>query len=450
MSSRLTDRQSKDDAKSWHPSQARLQDVVIAFDLDNTLLDPTGEAYEKTVREFASLVDIGIEAASAFDAYEHLRARSKVFERLGLRNPNHDRGNADILAVLCMTHARNPKLCRELGIDPALARWALTVFDDLHRLEAPTRSLDPHSRLKAEIKLRHHLWSNSSAIAFCAAGKRIAHHTILENWARQYCLIEQNHPPVVGADLLQELETLGAIPVVITEGRCDTQREKLVRAGILERLSGRILISESGGEIPDSASFQDHMNACLNAVSRGDREVLENDIFCAEWLAYFVLSLWQTKSPAFYGRCLHAIHAEPHRPESSLLKRTVVPASQWSANPLHFVMIGDRYDRDIAPLLQLLGPGVALKFRLQCGKYASLDRDADLEPARRPDKTFVLWDQLSALLTENLQLSDIPQVRYPPGLAPITTVPSDALKPAIDSPFETARCVADTVLSSRR
>ena len=59
-----------------------LSGVVIAFDLDNTLLDPTGEGYRRTVAETLARMDLGLAPEAAFAAFEGSRSRGDALERL--------------------------------------------------------------------------------------------------------------------------------------------------------------------------------------------------------------------------------------------------------------------------------------------------------------------------------------------------------------------------------
>ena len=113
-------------------------------------------------------------------------------------------------------------------------------------------------------------------------------------------------------------------------------------------------------------------------------------------------------------------------------------------------MVGDRYDQDVEPLIDLLGPGVGLKIRLRCGKYGHLHPEDELPPDRRPDMTFTDWDSLATFLTEDLSRDRINPVTTPPDIVNRSDIRPDYIKRGLDSPYEAVRTVATLVTAMLR
>ena len=108
-------------------------------------------------------------------------------------------------------------------------------------------------------------------------------------------------------------------------------------------------------------------------------------------------------------------------------------------------MVGDRFDKDVEPLIELLGHGVGMKIRLQAGKYGHLHPEDRLLPDRRPDRTFTDWDSLAAFLADELTIDHIPSITAPPDIVDRAHVRRDYIDKGLDSPYEAIRLVAQAV-----
>ena len=159
---------------------------------------------------------------------------------------------------------------------------------------------------------------------------------------------------------------------------------------------------------------------------------------------------WATKTPSFYARCLHALQLDRESPAAAFAKPVFVPADHWRTKPLHFVMVGDRYDKDVKPLMDLLGPDAAMKLQLRMGKYGELHPESELPPDRRPDRTFTDWDSLAKFLTDELRFKDVKPITTPPDIVPRNEVRTDYIKRGLDSPYEAVRLVATSAAEMMR
>ncbi len=415
-------------------AEITLDGVVVALDVDNTLCDPTGGAYDATVCAFLALVDLGLDASHCFDAYEAVRAAGGALERMGLTNPMHERGHPHGLAVLCLTQAANPALCRELGIDDDKQADHRTVLAELIQRNRAARTGSPESRFEAARTLLTFLEESEPLRRFRDRARSVADHPTIVDWSRAYEPTAARHPTEDPRPLVASLIERGAIPVAISQGQSAIQQAKLDRLG-LTALDGRLLTTQAAADLPGVAE----LDAAITAALRSP----DPDPSTAVLFLYrCVIDTWETKSPWFYGRCLHAIQNDRDKPQAALSRASFVPSETWKQHPLRFVMIGDRYDKDVAPVLELLGRERCLTGRLRLGKYKGLDPQDELPAAERPHHTFEDWSAMVYFLTESLTAESVSPIATPPAIADPTMLSPDQLERGLDSPFEAIRSIA--------
>ncbi|MFH1110191.1 MAG: hypothetical protein V1790_13510 [Planctomycetota bacterium] len=427
-----------------------LSDVVIAFDIDNTLLDPDGADYRRTVGKFLGVHDLGLNAAEAYDAFEAIRTRGGVLERIGLANPRHERGCADGLAVLCLMHCTNPDLLVEPGIHPADQTTHRDTFTELSELDRATREGDFDDRLDAACRVRKFCATDPRIARLRDEVLRISRHPAVRAWARTYEAIENEEPVNDVRPLLEGLVSRGATPIVITEGREEVQMRKIRRLGVGDMLRGCVLITETAAELPGVRELESAIAALIDKKTHSGCSSAQNAELHLLWYFHSVVDEWATKSASFYARCLHAVHQNPNDPQSALARLAVVPADEWAQQPLRFVMVGDRYDKDVLPLIELLGCDVGMTVRLRAGKYAALHPEDELPPHRRPSRTFTSWDALSTFLTDDLTVEDIRPITAPPPIVPPTELRWDYIERGLESAIESVRLVAELVSATVR
>ena len=129
-----------------------------------------------------------------------------------------------------------------------------------------------------------------------------------------------------------------------------------------------------------------------------------------------------------------------NRPAAPSWPPSLVSSKDWK--PLRFVMVGDRYDKDVEPLVDLLEPGVGLTIRLRMGKYGHLHPEESIAPARRPGRTFTDWDSLAHLLTEELTPEQVQPITTSPDLADRQQVTRGLIEFGLQCDLKAVRCVA--------
>lgn len=417
-----------------------LNGVIVAFDLDNTLLEFEREDYARIVNDFLSYNGgMGVPPRVAYHAYESIRSWGNVMERLGLANASHQRGHAHALAMLaCMWgSAARP----HFPPMPSLSRDVLrSTLGDLEQRERQARQGLPADRLAVELDLRRRISSEHRLHELAEHVRTAARDPALLEWAAQYGIIERSYEVRDFGTLIDDLAERGARVVVITHGRIETQMAKIQRLGLVTRLAERVLITESAAMLPGRDAFHEeldrHLEECASSGARPHASLEEL------WLAQCVLHEWGRKSPGFFARCLHAVVQDRDRPAAALRALDVVRAKDWSKRPPRFVMIGDRHDLDVAPLRSLLGPRGGLAVLLTQGKHGD-GYTADRIPTElRPDRSYPQWTELEAFLRFDLCAAGVPPVGSPPDFFAGMNIDPGQLAKGKQSPFETVRAVA--------
>lgn len=421
-----------------------LSGVIVAFDVDNTLLDPTGESYRRTVTEFLSQVDLGLPPDEAYGAYEGVRSHGYALERLGLANPIHHRGHPHALALMCITYGADPALLFELGIKHDERTRGLALLFHLAELHDARRAGPPADRLKAEMLIRGIVDRGLDAQRFRAEVERVAGHRIIAEWAAAYARIERSHESSDPGELIRGIASRGGTPVIISEGQWALQRRKLADLGVASLVSGRALITEAAAQPPALADFELALSDAITAHQEHRRGDVDENLVLL-WYYRCVLDDWSAKTPAFYGRCLHALRANAHAAEEALRNFAFVGARDWRENPLRFVMVGDRYDRDVEPLIDLLGAGRATTIRLTQGKYGDQHPSSALPPDKRPFRSIPTWDALCVYLEQELIAEDVISIDMPPAILHGVHHREDLIERGLSSSLAAVRTVAGTL-----
>jgi len=387
-----------------------LHGVVVAFDLDNTLLDATGARYDAVTSQFLAGCDLGLGEQPMHEAYERVRGWGPIFARLGLGNPLHDRGHVDGLAAMVLLFAESGDLLDKAEVAVANRDAFVALLDDLDRVARLSRRGSPQDRLEVERCLRDALVGDS-AIALAEAIRSLSSNETLVNWSRTHDDIENARPTDDVYALLQDVIARGATCVVITQGQSKFQRKKLERMGIARLLSGRILITQDARRV---AGYE-LLNQRIDALLARDDTTQELD---ALWTCRCLLDTWGCKSQWFYGRCLHALHAGGGNVEKRLASITLVDRASWTAQPLRFVMIGDRYEKDILPLIDLLGQDRGLTVHLRAGKYNEDFDETELAQWTKPSQALDDMQAVRRFLETQLTADLILPIDSPPAIVP--------------------------------
>jgi len=421
---------------------ADLDTVTVAFDLDNTLLDPTGARYDAITSEFLSQYDLGLDADSARDAYELVRRWGPVLAQLGFANVLHDRGHVDGLALLVLLFSERKE--PETGVvDTRVDRTeTIALLDELENAARHTRRGAPQERLQAR-RLLQSLLSTQRATALRDAVSAVSEQPRLVQWSHSYDTIENAHAADNVYSMLADLIGRGATCVVISQGQSTFQRKKIRRLGLDRLLSGRVLITQDARQVDGFEMLDTRIDSML-AEERADGSL------DSLWTYRCLLDVWGSKSPWFYARCLHALHPGGGNVEKRLASIAVVDRKEWTTRPFHLVMIGDRYEKDILPLIDLLGPGVVQTIHLCTGKYNDNFSTADLPEYTHPTRSFKSMSALRRFLETELSAARIAPVKTPPAIVPDGWFDRCTIEFGAASDLECVRNIAKAIHAAQR
>lgn len=418
---------------------------ILAFDLDNTLLDPGSTLYASLHRAFLSDLTTDLPIESRLDEFERVRRCGDALERLGLANPIHDRGHPQSIATLILT-VPSPLLGREAATYDAARRQAFRrAVDTLRTLQEATTVGTPDERLRAEFRLRDMVRTADATREFRSAVTDLAERPIVRELAERYASLEadQQHPNRL--PLLRALAERGITTVVISQGRAQIQSVKLRRLGLAEFFDGRLLVTESASRI----AGLDELDRWLDEeFSRVSPDSVPNDELRIRWRFRCMLDRWSRKSPEFYARCLHAIARSPTQPQQTLADLPSFPFKAWKGRNARFVMIGDRLDTDIDPVLASLGPEKCETIHFRCGKYADLaPRSDDARPA--PHRTFTQWCEVEQYLLNDLDWDRARPIETPPALFADADLDESLLHAGMRDSLSVVRALVEMAVRTR-
>ncbi len=345
-----------------HP-KASSKSTVVLFDLDATLFD---------------YVDLRLRATSA--ALEGIVGSPEAVSRelLDLLRPPL----SDILAVL----GEFPDLRREWGSKEVLALGCLlneaSSRQDLLDLANATTKLDA-SEEDVSLRSRVERYQYASQLRDVPAGIRFMKSltSVRNRWDqffpkhvevfRKY--VRHNAILADGAKaLITELMDLNVEIHVVSEGDSAIQMFKFYSLG-LEELVHTCVVTDA------TCSVTPILNE-LFTLYRDSKAVPEE----VERL-YDQLAPYTVKSPAFFSKLLHAL-ADPSGGglQERVQSAHFLTKGEWqSSSAFSAVMIGDRYRKDLEPLLRVCSSG-AKAYRLLTGRYYREDPLHEILDERRP------------------------------------------------------------------
>jgi hypothetical protein len=109
---------------------------------------------------------------------------------------------------------------------------------------------------------------------------------------------------------------------------------------------------------------------------------------------------------------------------------------------MRFVMIGDRWDRDVRPVIELLGRDSCLTLRLTQGHYGDKHPAAEIDPQLRPHHEFPHWDALIEFLVRDLTADGVDEITRSPDLLPRSEFRREHIEAGLGSRFEAVRSIA--------
>jgi FMN phosphatase YigB (HAD superfamily) len=398
---------------------------VVFFDLDATLFDYTDLRKRATAAAVEGLVaDPDSISAQLLDL---LRPPfTDVLVHLGLPDLRREWDSPEVLAlaeILENSTARND---------------FFAIADASRHLNGNEDSISFSYRLKC-YKLAQELRRSAAAGALLdaiSAAKDRSGNSPAEKRQVFKTFVQANANLATGAErILSNLITAGADVHVVSEGDSAIQMFKLQSLGLTELVHACVITDMTCG----TAGILTEL-----FLAYADSEVPP-----AVESLYDQLAPYSVKSTAFFSKLLHAVVEQ--RPGSSLQDRIQSPkfltADEWeTTQPTSVVMVGDRYRKDLEPLLQVCPVG-SRAYRVLSGRYYREDPLYELIEQNRPLPHGIFRD-IQAL---EVLLKAIVNERLEPIRRPLPALPSletlDEVLRIFTGLSHSARAVLDNIRS---
>jgi len=387
---------------------------IIFIDLDHTLLDNQDIRLTAARQAFKVLFPKhAIEQVLL--TYSTIIDHTYAFEALGFPSFSHYWNPIEIYAILTLLTKDNHflKTHPEVVIfDPQ------TIWTELFTVDRMVRSANRSGFFSDEDfygAFFDTLENKERLKAFANLVRKILSDPIFSEAQREYNRNLELKPLKDALRFLRRLKESDFLFYLVSEGLTQVQLEKVSRLGLQEFFNGRILVTQAAATPVEAEEI---FQAAKNLVS--DREkLLANDRRCLDYLAlsYFhgLIRRWADKcNKQFYGRVLHAVQLNSTSPQEVLSKVEVLDRPEWLARPpIKLAMIGDRYDKDLLPVLELCGKENSITIRIRQGKYKSVPHPQQNDTWRSPTVTFEEFSQIEDFVFDPNNWDKIVPVSWP-------------------------------------
>jgi phosphoglycolate phosphatase-like HAD superfamily hydrolase len=351
---------------------------LIAFlDLDATLFDYPKVRIDATVAALQGMVSDpdGISR----DLFELLRhSFTDVLVNLGFHNLRRSWNSPEILLLACL-------------LDSESSRAALVALTKLSQDSAPSEDdVSLTSRILSFQRARK-IGAEADVLFVAIAALRLRWNSQLAERSRIFREHVESHANLApGAqELIAQLKDADAELHVVSEGDSAIQRFKFDSLGLAELVESCVVTDVTCGvlSILDEL-FQLHKELEIEQVPPCVIEL------------YDALAPFTIKSPAFFSKLLHSVmDTSPGTLQQRVQAPRFLTAQEWQDAPgRSVVMIGDRYRKDIEPLLHVCSTGVQT-FRVVTGRYSEEDTLYEILDQGRPAPTGFFPDLKSLVLT---------------------------------------------------
>ncbi len=393
---------------SQHPRK------IIFIDLDHTLLDNL-DLRLTAAREALKVLFPERALERALSSYSTIIDHTYAFEALGFPSFSHYWNPIEIYAILVLLTDNNYFLQAhpEIAGSDTQSTWAdLVDFD--RKVHSASRSsfLSHQDFFEALLNTQE---NKERLQAFVDQVKTILPDPIFQEAQHEYHKNLKWKPLDEAIYFLQRLQDGDFLFYLVTEGLTQVQLEKVALLGLQEFFQNRILVTQAAAE-PRAAT--EILQAAQNIVSDRGR-LPANDKSSLEYLTlsyfYGLMRKWADKcNRQFYGRVLQAVQLDPVSPQDRLHEVEVLSREEWLARPaIKLAMIGDRYDKDLLPVLELCGKEKSITIRVRQGKYKSVPHPQQSDTWRSPTASCDEFSQVETFVFDSKNWEAIAPVPWP-------------------------------------
>jgi len=405
------------------------------FDLDDTIYDRTHLRIGALLGNVPYLERLRSSEDAVADAVARVSRLAPLFEWFGFPNLRHHSESPEMIAVLTVLYGDPSRLPDAWGITPELQETFLRAVIEVERILGRSDGGWP-AQLFARLAF-HSLVQSSGVYERLAglAGEIASSDEVLTAHAR----VRERQVWQAYEGFKQSwsmFEQGGARCFIASNGEEEIQKEKLSQLGLERAFESRLLTTGRASSPLDADALRCRVDELLTEAASGDAgeralelvlsedtEAEASDVgaFAPKELVslfpfVWVLDRFGHKTPDFYARVLHAVVASPDDPRGALDRLSFAAPSAWDAARPQLVMVGDNYDRDVTPLVELLGGDQGWTVLLRLGRYSR--RAEDIAPGRAPAMQFDDWSALRAYLSSSFAWDAVPPITHAPPACP--------------------------------
>lgn len=349
---------------------------IVMLDLDGTLFDYTGLRIKATAAVLEGMVRDP--TAVSTDLVDVLRPPlTDVLAALGFADLRRQWDSPD---VLVFGHLLEQPSIREI----LLSLLKAADLNDKAELDAT------FAEKLAVYRYSENLRSSTATgeLLGAIAKARSRFESSLEKRALEFRrFITENAKLVPGAtELFSKLRAANAEIYVVSEGDSSVQTFKFGSLGLPSLIEECIVTDVTCGAAPIAAELFDDFKDAAHVPAGVER-------------LFDQLSSYSVKSKAFYSKLIHVLVEQNGDLQDGLKSPRFLTKEEWQVTQPHFiVMVGDRYRKDLEPLLQL-GPAGIEGYRVLSSRYSREDPLDEILISGKPSPTGVFPDLRSVTPT---------------------------------------------------
>jgi FMN phosphatase YigB (HAD superfamily) len=386
---------------------------AILLDLDSTLYDNLKTRHH-AISPALALLHLNKSISQSLADYERIVELSETLEQLGYPNFRHVWSCKELYAIITVLCTNSTSHLRSLGIQASDQKKFLSSIEAAHcSYRKITRSKNGRIHRSSALSIQ-----NSTMLTFTACVGRLLNLPILNHAHRAFERTLEFKLNRGVSTFLEKIHTAGIEAYIVTEGYTAIQSNKICRLGLAPHFEKRILTSEDAARPVGWQSLLKKI-ACLEneKASPTQSSTGREDLKTLKSIARMIIGYENKTNPLFFSRVIHAIVANQTNPYTALRNFAVVSAKTWAKKaPPKFAMIGDRYDKDVLPLMQLVGKKSVLTIRFLHGKHKKSYLLQSIAPPLQPHLTTDSFKKIEKYLLNEETWHTITPIKSPPKL----------------------------------
>lgn len=362
---------------------------IVCIDLDHTLFN-NEEIRNSALIAALSKFELGISLSEKLDFIEKIRDLYKILHSLGFPHLIHYWNEKELYIFLAIFFSRNEKhiaALKKFGIERERLLSSLVSHQEhIDNIEESFYYDYLVEKYIDEIYNEGQIKRFKELVAaFKAEGEEFS--SVQNEYERNFHL--KPHPYVV--EFLDYLKQENIETVLISEGIEDIQIEKLKRMKLLSYFRHRILTT---GMAATPVGIEE-LETYWKEIVRKELPELTDVDRAVIFFRSLIERMNFKDNKNFYRRIFHVIKSNDADFSAALKKMRFVNKKVWENSiPIKLVMIGDRYDKDVKPIIEILGRESIKTIRIITGKYKDQYPDSEIPLHKRPTKTCSSFKQI--------------------------------------------------------